>query len=128
VVVLAQVLDQVVTAREAIAILARAVRDRAILQAWVVDGTPVSLQVGGATEALAAVVAGPYLDGTTVVQLTWFPIFLSNWRLGETCLEVGSGSSGTGIDGSSWAGLEGSARRRIVSVASFHQRPLVSVG
>lgn len=81
VVVRAQVLDQVVTAREAIAILARAVWDRAVLEDRVVDGRLVSLQVGWAGEALAAVVAGVWFGRPNVVQLELcFFFFFSNWR------------------------------------------------
>lgn len=63
-VVRAQVLDEVVAARKAIAVLARAVRDRTVLEDRVMDGRLMSLQVGWAGEALAAVVAGVWFGGS----------------------------------------------------------------
>lgn len=76
-------LDQVVTARKAIRILVRAVRDRTVLKDRVVDGNPVSLQVGGATEALVAVIAGTWLGRPNVVKLNLGSFFLSFFLLFE---------------------------------------------
>lgn len=78
-VVRAQVLDEVVAARKAIAVLARAVRDRTVLEDRVMDGRLMSLQVGWAGEALAAVVAGVWFGGPNVVQLELVPFFFPNW-------------------------------------------------
>lgn len=61
-VVRAQVLDEVVLAREAIATLPRAVLDGAIAEDGIVDAGLVALQVCEAGEGLAAVVAAKGLS------------------------------------------------------------------
>lgn len=45
------------------------------------DGCLVSLQVGWAGEALAAVVAGIWFGGPNVVQLDLISLFFSNWNV-----------------------------------------------
>ena len=64
-VIRAEVLDEVILTREAIAALSRAVIDRAVTEHGVVNARLVALQVREASEGLAAVVASEWLGRST---------------------------------------------------------------